>query len=322
MRDLILTISFILACTIAIAQLADESSQPNLSDYEKIYLNDQLAYLNKHSRKVISKFQFDSIQAAVLGEAFVIKTEFDHWDTTKFHIYNTRPTTPFRLVFPDTEFHPPVEGDQIITSRFGKRRRGPHRGIDIDLKVGDPVMSVLPGVVRFVNYSRGHGKTVVIRHDNNIETVYAHLSEYNVKVNERVPKGYVIGKGGQTGNARGSHLHFEVRYRGEAIHPEYIFNFKEFTLNEPSLWVTSKWTNPLNHTSTRKSHIDCITSLDQIKAKKPSAAQLVSDVHVIQKGDTLYSLARRYNSTVERLCSMNGIDDPTQLKIGQNIKLK
>jgi len=70
----------------------------------------------------------------------------------------------------------------------------------------------LLGKVRFVGYSRGHGKTVVVRHANDVETVYAHLSAYTVKTNDVIKEGQIIGFGGNTGNSRGSHLHLEVRY--------------------------------------------------------------------------------------------------------------
>ena len=76
----------------------------------------------------------------------------------------------------------------------------------LTLVTGDFVRSVLPGKVRFVGYSRGHGKTVVIRHANEIETVYAHLSAYTVKENDKITEGQILGFGGNTGNSRGSHL--------------------------------------------------------------------------------------------------------------------
>ena len=267
---------------------------------------------------------------------------FSNWDTLRVQAYlNNPPKLPFRIDFYEDTFHPPVAGKQIVTSRFGKRRRGPHRGIDIDLKVGDSVHVILDGTVRFVNYSPGHGRTVVVRHDNNLESVYAHLSEYGVKVNDRVTKGQYLGKGGKTGNARGSHLHLELRYQGLTIHPEYLLNFENFTINAPSIFVNRKWSNPHYHQSTRRSKIQPITTLDPppviAKApiqKKPKVQTLVKTpappnknynhigIHRVVKGDTLYSLARRYNSTVEQLCQINKLSDPTLIKVGQSLKLQ
>lgn len=265
---------------------------------------------------------------------------YSHWDTLRVQAYgNHRPKLPIRIEFYEDTFHPPVKGKQVVTSRFGKRRYGPHRGIDIDLQVGDTVHAILDGTVRFVNYSPGHGRTVVVRHDNNLESVYAHLSEYGVKVNQRVTKGDYLGKGGKTGNARGSHLHLELRYQGLTIHPEYLLNFQDNTVNAPTIYVNNKWSNPFFHQSTRRSKIKPITTLEppvaakapvqkekkiqsRTKPKSISSINLGQEVHRVVKGDTLYSLARRYNSTVEQLCQINNLADPTLIKVGQNLKLR
>ena len=71
-----------------------------------------------------------------------------------------------------------------------------------------------------------------------LETVYAHLSKQLVEENQIVKKGEVIGKGGTTGNARGSHLHLEVRYQGVTINPEYFFDFESDVIISDASWVT------------------------------------------------------------------------------------
>lgn len=309
-----------------------EGLSNDLDKYRRVFFDDNIAYLDTESGEMISSAIYDSLILAESDEEIICFNGLDHWDSTQFHVYKNQPQFPMLINFTDLEFHPPVEGTQVVTSRFGKRSRGPHRGIDIDLVTGDDVMAVLPGVVRFVNYSRGHGRTVVIRHDNGMETVYAHLSEYGVKVNERVEKGQVIGQGGITGNARGSHLHFEVRYKGIAIHPEYIFDFENFTIADYAIYITRKWTNPLHHYSTRKSKIECICSIEDIEKElvkpRPDMNNAITELnstntsHVVQKGDTLYSLARKYNCSVDHLCKVNKISDPSRLKIGMSLRLQ
>jgi len=243
----------------------------------------------------------------------------EYWANNAFNPYsNTFLKYPFNVTFTDTVFTSPIERKKVITSRYGWRWGRPHHGIDIDLISGDPVKAILDGKVRFVRYHGGHGKTVIIRHKNGLETVYAHLSKQLVKENDTVIKGQVIGKGGVTGNARGSHLHLEVRYQGQSINPEYLFDFNEDnTIRSKELWVTKKWTNPLKHRSTRKSRVTVYTSQEDAIAGKEAAPA----VYIIRKGDTLWSIAKTHQLSVNQLCKLNAIKKTSKLKIGQRIVL-
>ena len=114
----------------------------------------------------------------------------------------------------------PVEGG--YTSFFGYRPNfgRHHNGIDIALNIGDTVKCVLPGVVVKVNCDPvGYGNYVVVRHDGELETLYAHLAKELVEAGQEINTGDPIGLGGVTGNATGPHLHFETRLKGEAINP-------------------------------------------------------------------------------------------------------
>lgn len=113
----------------------------------------------------------------------------------------------------------PTEGG-TITSLFGQRWGKMHNGIDIGNNVGEPVYSALDGVVKECHYENGYGNKIVVEHDNNITTVYAHLSEFRTTVGAEVKKGDLIGKVGNTGNSTGPHLHFEVRVNGVPINPQ------------------------------------------------------------------------------------------------------
>jgi murein DD-endopeptidase MepM/ murein hydrolase activator NlpD len=113
----------------------------------------------------------------------------------------------------------PTEGG-IITSLFGQRWGKMHNGIDIGNEEGEPVYSALEGVVKECHYENGYGNKIVVEHDNNIITVYAHLSEFKTTIGAEVKKGDLIGKVGNTGNSTGPHLHFEVRVNGVPINPQ------------------------------------------------------------------------------------------------------
>jgi len=122
-------------------------------------------------------------------------------------------------------FSLPIAG--VITSNFGWRNTANHNGIDIDLNRGDKVVSTFDGIVRFAKFQGGFGNVVVVRHSNGLETLYAHLSKIKVKAGQVVTAGELLGLGGATGHARGTHLHFEVRFRSKPINPKYLIEFEE-----------------------------------------------------------------------------------------------
>jgi murein DD-endopeptidase MepM/ murein hydrolase activator NlpD len=86
-----------------------------------------------------------------------------------------------------------------------------HPGIDIATQLGDPIYASDTGVVVFAGWnSQGYGNLVVLDHGNGWETLYAHLSEFNVDCGQAVYQGDVVGYAGSTGNSTGAHLHFEI----------------------------------------------------------------------------------------------------------------
>ncbi len=250
----------------------------------------------------------------------VIDIKSDHWNTTAYNPYrNTLVQFPLQLKFTDSTFSSPVSHKKVITSRYGWRKGRPHQGIDIDLVTGDKVVAVLDGIVRFARYSSGHGKTVVVRHYNGLETTYAHLSHIAVKANDTIAKGEYLGKGGNTGNSRGSHLHLVASFKGEYIHPEYLFDFSESnTIRAQELWVTQQWAHARFHNSKRVSKVNVITS------KEAALASIIKQkkVYVVKKGDTLYGISRRNNLSISKICNSNAIKKSSPLKIGQKLVLE
>jgi murein DD-endopeptidase MepM/ murein hydrolase activator NlpD len=174
--------------------------------------------------KTIDSVNTGGVKEKETSATAAIKAEY--WDNTVYNPYkNVDVKFPLQLQFKDSTYHPPITIKKVVTSRYGWRRGRAHKGIDIDLVTGDSLYTMFGGLVRMSRYRRGHGKTVVVRHFNGLETVYAHLSKYGVKENDTIAKGQYIGKGGASGNARGSHLHLVVNYNGVSINPEYLFDF-------------------------------------------------------------------------------------------------
>jgi len=89
-----------------------------------------------------------------------------------------------------------------------------HLGTDFAASTGTPARTVGDGVVEFAGSQNGYGNVIFIKHRNNTETVYAHLSKILVQRGQNVAQGQTIGLVGATGWATGPHLHFEVRVGG------------------------------------------------------------------------------------------------------------
>lgn len=197
----------------------------------------------------------------------------------------------------------PVEKE--TTSGFGRRHGGQHQGIDIPLKVGEPIVAAFDGKVRYAAYnSGGFGNLIIIRHPNGLETYYAHLSKLKVKENQVVKAGQVIGLGGSTGHSYSPHLHFEVRYHDVAIDPEKIFDTEHYCLRK-DMALVDELLRPQN------------------SPKKPAPVRHDGeDVYAIRSGDTLSKIAARYGTTVEDLCKLNGLSKTSILQIGQEIKIQ
>src|SRR6185436_14860771 len=114
----------------------------------------------------------------------------------------------------------PVDGP--VSSMFGRRRMGWHRGIDIKADLGALVTASAGGTVVTSAYETRYGRVVKIEHFNGFMTVYAHNDENLVEAGDRVSLGQAIALVGRTGRATADHLHFEIRQAGLAYNPLYM----------------------------------------------------------------------------------------------------
>ncbi len=227
---------------------------------------------------------------------------FGCWDTEWVNPYKIKiDSLPDSVVFQCRNYVHPVESKRI-TSNFGLRGYRFHYGIDIGLRVGDTIRSTFDGQVRIIDYEkRGYGRYVVVRHSNGFETVYAHLSRVFVHKNDTVASGQPIALGGNTGRSTGPHLHFEVRFLGNAINPTKLIDFDEQQIIYPDFLMVKN------------------DAYDHKKILDELAKQAFCTV---RRGDTLSGLARRYGTSVSKLCKMNCISAKSILRIGQRIRYR
>ena len=131
-------------------------------------------------------------------------------------------------------FTKPVDGR--ITSEFGYRKAPTngastgHSGIDIGVPVGTSVKSIADGtVVAARNGMRGYGTGVFIDHGiidgKHIVSEYGHLSNFDVKVGDKIKQGQIFAKSGNTGISTGPHLHITIRENGKPVNPKKYLQF-------------------------------------------------------------------------------------------------
>ena len=134
----------------------------------------------------------------------------------------------------------PLDGDDSTTSNYGMRTdpftgaATMHAGMDFRAETGTPVRAAGAGKVLRAEVAGGYGNLIEIDHGNGVTSRYAHLSAFDVKPDQIVPPGAVIGKIGSTGRSTGPHLHYETRLAGEASNPLKFIEIGN-RLSQPSL---------------------------------------------------------------------------------------
>lgn len=254
------------------------------------------------------------------GELSIVEVEeqvrFDDSTWVKiaeyYSIWDSKAVNPYRIdatKFKDTveiqlldeqggrNFHPPLR-NSIINSDFGMRWSRFHYGIDLDLNVGDSIFAVFDGIVRIAKYDKnGYGNYVLLRHYNSLETLYGHMTKQAVAPGQYVKAGDFIGFGGSTGRSTGPHLHFEVRFEGNAIDPEHFFDFQKNLLKDDKCQITSQ-------------------QFEYLK----KARQVM--YHRVRSGETLSRIARKYRVPVTRICKLNRISTRTVLRAGRKLRIR
>ncbi len=128
-----------------------------------------------------------------------------------------------------------------ITSRFGRRTHPMlgysklHKGIDFGAPTGTPVSSAGDGVVLKAGWNGAYGNYILVKHNNQYSTAYAHLSKINVKAGQKVRQRQVIGAVGTTGRSTGPHLHYEVLCNGQQVNPLSIKQLPAVRLNSKEM---------------------------------------------------------------------------------------
>ena len=202
-----------------------------------------------------------------------------------------------------TKFSWPTPVEARPTSHFGPRRRRFHYGLDLAQPTGEPIYAAFDGVVRISKRNKSYGNLVIIHHANGLETYYAHMSKRLVSAGDQVKSGDLIGLCGNTGRSFGSHLHFEIRYMGNAMNPEDVLDCATHDLVSQRLELTSS--------SFRKKG----------KGGSVGGGKATGGWYRVRSGDTLEKIARRNGISLKRLCQLNGISQSKVIHPGDRLKV-
>ena len=130
--------------------------------------------------------------------------------------------------------HMPIT-NYSVSSDFGIRKHPvtgiPHFHTGVDLLTAtndDNVHPVKPGIIVMAEFHSTYGNTVVVRHTNGVESLYAHLSSIAVKVGDKVAMDDVIGRIGNTGVSTGKHLHLEILVGGYPVNPQKVIRTAQY----------------------------------------------------------------------------------------------
>ena len=238
----------------------------------------------------------------LLNEENIIPSDdmYPTWTNTVVHYNSTLPDS-FRI---DLRNYVMPTPSTKITDIFGYRpnRRRVHQGLDIKVQTGDTIYAAFDGKVRITSYQRrGYGYYVVIRHNNGIETLYAHLSKRLVDVNHNVKAGDPIGLGGNTGRSSGAHLHFETILMGKSIDPALMFDFK-------------------NQKMTGDSYMYRKPGSKYVENGKVKIAGPEPKYHKVKSGDTVERIARKYGVSQRRIFELNGLNSKSIIRPGQSLR--
>lgn len=248
------------------------------------------------------------------------------WESQAVNCYNSAKVPNSRNIDVSKYCMPTRRG--VLTSPYGFRKRfgRMHKGVDIGIPVGDTIYAAFDGRVRIVRnegYRKGYGLYVVVRHNNELETVYGHLSKFLVKPNDYVKAGTPIALSGNTGHSTGPHLHFETRFMGYAINPQAIFDFKNRTTHT-DVYAFNKATyqNARNYAPKRSEMAANDKEEKQQTAVSTPSGETRSRYYTVRTGDTPSKIAARNNTTVQTICQLNGIKATSRLTAGTKLRLQ
>ncbi len=245
----------------------------------------------------------------------------------------------------NADFAYPVYGK--YSSPYGTRNGTIHEGIDIAAPANSPIYAAFDGTVRLAKNYGDYGNTIVIRHTNGTETVYAHNAKNLVAVGDEVEAGDEIALVGKSGNATGNHLHFEVRVNAKTIDPELLLDVDSEGLHSGVVIIKQNTNGNISAERIEDDDQESVSSSrsEAVSVSDPNASassskgvmvggkvydaptpaakpEVEKKYHTVVSGDTLSQIAEKYNVGLSVVYKLNNMNRNTVIKVGQKIRVQ
>lgn len=200
-------------------------------DFKKVNKGDRIIISYSQKFRLGRAFGTPTINYAMLKTKS--KTYTAYYFNDKFYDRDGKEQERFFLIRP--------LGNAPITSPFSLKRYHPvlkryraHLGVDYGAPRGTPIKAAGDGTIKFVGTKNGYGKTVIIRHAGDYESLYAHLNNFakGIKAGQSVKQGKIIGYVGSSGIATGPHLHLGLYLNKKPINPESVLKVVKSKLDK------------------------------------------------------------------------------------------
>jgi murein DD-endopeptidase MepM/ murein hydrolase activator NlpD len=220
----------------------------------------------------------------------------------------------------NTPFAFPVSG--ALSTGYVKNKGKQHTGVDFLVQKDEPIVACFDGVVRVAKKFEEYDNTVVIRHYNGLETLYALLDDVCVITGQKIKAGEVIGHIGTT-QYKKSVLHFETRFMNDFFNPEKVINLSERKLQGNMLTLT-----PNDFIYIPVTTPDLSYKQEEIQSDNNASREQLLNIpkampmfHTVATGETIFKICSKYNITEEQLRALNNIKG-NHIEVGQKLRIK
>ena len=210
-----------------------------------------------------------------------------------------------------------------VATGYIKNKGKQHAGIDFSVQKKEPVVSCFDGVVRIAKKYEEYGNTVIIRHYNGLETLYALLDQVCVITEQKVNAGELIGYINNADATKKNALHFETRFLNEFFSPEKIINLSDRKLQSNMLTLTPSdfLIVPVITPNPPEKQIETKQNNPSSEEQLLNTPKSMPVFHTVTSGETIYKICAKYNITENQLRSLNNIKGDL-IEIGQKLRIK
>jgi murein DD-endopeptidase MepM/ murein hydrolase activator NlpD len=210
-----------------------------------------------------------------------------------------------------------------VATGFIKNKGRQHTGIDFSVSKKEPIVACFDGIIRVAKKFEEYGNTVIIRHYNGLETLYALLDNVCVVTNQKVNAGELIGYISPAEPNKKNALHFETRFMNELFNPEKMINLPERKLRSNILTLTpNDFINiPILKPTPTETQIETTSDNHSPEEQLLNIPKSMPVFHTVAKGETIFKICSKYKITEQQLRSLNNLKND-HIETGQQLRIQ